>query len=181
MQLDSDRTIAAGEVTIAGQPYALKRADAPANGREVWTLATSGTPLASVADKLSYSIQVHDAEGQTLERPLEGSIGIEPDLPPGIMVSTKTPIVLPTGSPNIHYEAADDHALGRIWLTWEATADDASPAAESREGGAHQQSDGTSRRRSVARARSRSGLPPRPSPCPGPWRAIIRCPCSRFP
>ena len=62
--------------------------------------------------------------------------------------------MLPTGSPNIHYEAADDHALGRIWLTWEATSGDAevrqasqpdlgrtevrleslTPAAEKREG-----------------------------------------------
>ena len=33
--------------------------------------------------------------------------------------------MLPTGSPNIHYEAADDHALGCIWLTWEATSGDA--------------------------------------------------------
>ena len=50
-----------------------------------------------------------------------------------------TPIVLPTGSPNIHYEATDDHALGRIWLTWEATAasdiaGDTSAGGEKREG-----------------------------------------------
>ena len=91
------------------------------NGREFWTLAAAGTPLASVAKELPYSIQIHDVEGQTLDRPLEGTINIEPDLPPGILASTKTTIVLPTGSPNIHYEASDDHALSRIWLTWEAT------------------------------------------------------------
>ena len=59
----------------------------------------------------------------------KGSITIEPDQPPGIMATTKTPIVLPTGSPNIHYEAADDHALGCIWLTWEATTGDVRPTA----------------------------------------------------
>ncbi len=46
--------------------------------------------------------------------------------------------MLPTGSPTIHYEASDDHALGRIWLTWEATAGDVSDGtsatAEKREG-----------------------------------------------
>ena len=54
----------------------------------------------------------------------KGTITIEPDQPPGITARTKTPIVVPTGSPNIHYEAADDHALGCIWLTWEATSGD---------------------------------------------------------
>jgi len=128
--LDSDRPLSAAEMTLAGQKCPMRRADDPANGKELWTLATADTPLASVAKELPYSIQIHDVEGQTLERPLEGSISIETDLPPGILTSTKTPIVLPTGSPNIHYEAADDHALGCIWLTWEATSD----AAEKREG-----------------------------------------------
>ena len=59
------------------------------------------------------------------DQPLEGIITIEPDLPPGIAARTKTTIVLPNGSPNVHYEAADDHALGQIWLTWEAVAGDA--------------------------------------------------------
>jgi hypothetical protein len=135
LALDSDRPLSAAEVTVAGQKYAMQRTDrthhaprdaiapdAPANGKEVWTLPAAGTPLAGVAKELPFSIQIHDAEGQTLDRPLEGSILIEADLPPGITASTKTPIVLPTGSPTIHYEAADDHALGCIWLTWEATA-----------------------------------------------------------
>ena len=107
----------------AGAPRDALPTNVPAGGQELWTLAAAGTPLASVTKELPYSIQIHDAEGQTLERPLEGSILIEADLPPGITASTKTPIVLPTGSPTIRYEAADDHALGCIWLTWEATSD----------------------------------------------------------
>ena len=131
LALDSDRPLSAADVTVAGRQYPMQRthlaprdalaADAPANGKEVWTLAVAGTPLAAVARELPFSIQIHDAEGQTLDRPLEGAISIKADLPPGIVASTKTPIVLPTGSPTIHYEAADDHALGCIWLTWEAT------------------------------------------------------------
>ena len=136
LRLDSDRPLKAAEVTIAGQtlPDAARVLDALARAIDgaarIWTLAAAGTPLASVAKELSYSIQVHDMEGQTLDQPLEGTVTIEPDQPPGITARTKTPIVLPTGSPNIHYEAADDHALGCIWLTWEATseADGQTPA-----------------------------------------------------
>ena len=154
LRLDSDRPLASAEMTIAGQSYPLKRMEASSNpdgadaaeqtataksassaqpSPEIWTLPTAGTPLASVADEVAYSIQVHDPEGQTLDQPLEGSIAIEPDQPPAILATTKTPIVLPTGSPTIHYEAADDHALSSIWITWEATAGEAS-AAESRLG-----------------------------------------------
>ena len=100
----------------------------PANGPEVWSLASAGTPLGLRCRPKAcrMSIQIRDAEGQMLDKPLEGSITIEPDLPPGIVAVTKTPVVLPTGSPIIHYEAADDHALGAIWLTWEATSGDTS-------------------------------------------------------
>ena len=142
LKLDSDRPLSAAEVKFADRTCPMQRTDARADGGEAWTLAAAGTPLASVAGELSYTIQIHDVEGQTLEQPLEGAIAIEPDLPPGILARTKSPIVLPTGSPNVHYEAADDHALSRIWLTWEATsgdadvhpAGDASPTAEKREG-----------------------------------------------
>jgi hypothetical protein len=151
LTLDCDRPVKSAEVTIAGKTYPMKRADS-VSGREAWTLATAGTPLAAVAADVRYAIQIHDLEGQTLEHPLEGSISIEADLPPVIAAKTRSPIVLATGSPNIHYEAADDHALSGIWLTWEAIAGDipsaeggpagkpdhpagaASPPAEKREG-----------------------------------------------
>ena len=66
LRLDSDRPLKAAEVN-AGEQELLARCNArmpSPNGEEVWTLAAAGTPLASVAEELSYSIQVHDAEGQ---------------------------------------------------------------------------------------------------------------------
>jgi hypothetical protein len=132
LKIDCDRPIKAAEVTIAARAYPMQRAESPGpvpGAKQAWTLAAAGTPLASVAADIRYSIQIHDPEGQTLERPLEGSVSIEPDLPPGILAKTRSPIVLPTGSPNIHYEAADDHALSRIWLTWEVTSDSVPSAA----------------------------------------------------
>jgi hypothetical protein len=134
LTLDCDRHIAAADVTIAGRSYAMKRDDAPAGEREIWRLATAGTPLAAVAAETRFAIQIHDLEGQTLEHPLEGSIGLEPDLPPTIIATMRSPIVLATGSPTIHYEATDDHALNGIWLTWEAAAGGSSPGPDKREG-----------------------------------------------
>jgi len=134
LRLDSDRPLKSAEVTIARQTYPMQRADVAGDGAEVWTLSSVGTPLASVAEETPYAIQIHDPEDQTLEQPLKGTVSIEADMPPTIAATARTSIVLPTGSPSIHYEAADDHALGRIWLTWEATSDDTSASAEKREG-----------------------------------------------
>ena len=138
LRLNSDRPLSAAEVTIDKKPYAMQRGDGAAAGAstakppqdatavapEVWYLPVRGTPLASLANDLAFLIQIHDAEGQTLEQPLEGSIMIEPDQPPSILATSKTPIVLPTGSPSVHYEANDDHALSSVWITWEATVSD---------------------------------------------------------
>ena len=137
LRLESDRPLKSAEITIAGKVYSMGRqtgssnpaenplepasSPAPSGGPEVWTLPSAGTPLGSVAADLAFSIQIRDPEGQTLDQPLEGSITIEPDQPPAVLATTRTPIVLPTGSPSIHYEAADDHALSSIWITWEAT------------------------------------------------------------
>jgi len=141
LRLDCDRPIQAAEVTAAGPgmsgtpSFAMRREDGPVGGAEAWTLATSGTPLAAIVAPLRYAIQIHDMEGQTLERPLEGSINLKPDLPPTIAAKTRTPIVLATGTPNIHYDAADEHALSEVWLTWEANSDDVSPSPEARQAG----------------------------------------------
>ena len=134
LRLESDRPLKSAEATIAGRACPLQREDAQANGAEIWTLAAAGTPLNSVAEETPYEIQVHDVEGQILDEPLKGVVTIEPDQPPGITASTVTPIVLPTGAPTIHYEAADDHALGRIWVTWEATSGDTTNVSEKRGG-----------------------------------------------
>jgi hypothetical protein len=134
LTLNSDRPLKVAEITIAKTVYPMHQADTRNDGPEVWTLATAGTPLASVASELAYEIQVHDLEGQALDQPLQGTIAIEPDQPPGITASSKSTLVLPTASPSISYNASDDHALGCVWLTWEATSGDASETAEKREG-----------------------------------------------
>jgi hypothetical protein len=122
------------QVKLGEKSFAMQPEEKKPQGEELWSLPSAGTPLAAVKDEQPYAIEVTDAEGQVPDRPLEGCVTIEPDLPPQIAISAKSPIVLPTASPKIHYEAADDHALGQIWLTWEATSSDVSKPTEKREG-----------------------------------------------
>lgn len=81
-----------------------------------------GTALETVVQPIRFAIQVVDSDGQPLERPIDGMVRILADLPPRVLARTNTPYVLPTtGAPTIYYGAADDHAIGRIWLDYEVT------------------------------------------------------------
>ena len=142
LTLDSDRPLKAAEATIAGR-HAAARCNAPdATASDGAGSLDAGHRRHAAGIRRRGNV-VCDS-GSRCGRPdlgrsrSEGIITIEPDQPPGIMADTKTPIVLPTGSPNIHYEATDDHALGCIWLTWEATSGEppkrSKAATEKREG-----------------------------------------------
>lgn len=131
LNVSSDRPLKAVTLTVgeAKVDYTLDK-EASRPGAEIWVPKLEGTPLAAVAEPLRYAIDVLDAEEQTLERPLEGYIRIEPDQPPRIAAATKTPFVLPVAQPTNYYGVTDDHAVGRIWLTWEVLRGDAPLAAE---------------------------------------------------
>ena len=131
LNVSSDRPLKAVTLMVgdAKVEYALDK-EASRQGAELWVPKLEGTPLAAVAEPLKYAIDVLDAEEQTLERPLEGYVRIEPDQPPRIAAATKTPFVLPVAQPTNYYGVSDDHAVGRIWLTWEVLRGDAPLAAE---------------------------------------------------
>ena len=120
LNVSSDRPLKAVTLMVgdAKVEYSLDK-EASRTGAEIWVPKLEGTPLAAVAEPLKFAIDVLDAEEQTLERPLEGYVRIEPDQPPRIAAATKTPFVLPVAQPTNYYGVSDDHAVGRIWLTWE--------------------------------------------------------------
>ena len=134
LKLDSDRPLKAAEVKIAGRadlPDATRRCRGQRRGsldaghrRHAAGIRCRGTVVFDPGSRRGRP-NPGAAAGRFHHhraRPAAGHHGQR----------RKTPIVLPTGSPNIHYEAADDHALGRIWLTWEATAGDVSAALPTR-------------------------------------------------
>jgi hypothetical protein len=114
-------TIALDDAQHALHRRAADTAGAAEAAEEVWVLDSRGTPLASVVEPLRYAINVTDDEDQHLERPIEGMIRIQADSPPRIAAAAITTVVLPSAAPTIYYRALDDHALGRIWLSYEIT------------------------------------------------------------
>jgi hypothetical protein len=123
LHVSSDKPLRSATVTIDDTAHPLERLQAPGGqepeGPELWDLDPQGTPLEAVVQPVRCLIQVTDMLDQQLERPMECVIRILADLPPRVRAATNTPYVLPTGAPSIYFGAIDDHALARIWLTYE--------------------------------------------------------------
>lgn len=130
LKIHSDRPLKSAALTVGDKSIALVRqaAEEDAEG-ELWAPAATAEPLA-VTKPLRYAVQVTDVEDQQLERPVQGFIRIEPDLAPRVAAATKTPYILPVARPTIYFGATDDHAVGRIWLTWEVFHDGATTAVD---------------------------------------------------
>jgi hypothetical protein len=93
------------------QPYQLT----PNDGlKKLWTLNTTGTPLASVSEPLKYRVQVTDDQGLQLESPIHGTIRLRTDQAPRTAVSVRTRRVIPTAKPPIRWSASDDFGLDRV-------------------------------------------------------------------
>ena len=66
-----------------------------------------------------YAVQVTDVDGQRLERPIEGVIRIQADLPPRIAAGIVTQYVLPTARPTVYLQALDDYGLATVSMLCE--------------------------------------------------------------
>lgn len=123
----ADKELQEATVTIDEKPYKLARQGRkPAEGEtDIWVLDPKETPLAAVAEPIRYVVQVTDADGLQLERPIEGVIRIKVDHPPQIYGTAVTQIVLPTAQPTIRYNAADDYGLKQVTVLAEVVKPDA--------------------------------------------------------
>jgi len=106
-------------LTLDDKPYQLVRDESSGPTAQLWVPGEEETPLGCVLQPTRYSVQVTDFEDQQLERPIEGVIRVQADLPPRVAAVTRTPFVVPSGAPTIYLRAVDDHALARIWMTCE--------------------------------------------------------------
>jgi hypothetical protein len=117
----SDKPLRSATVKIDDAIHELKREGTPGGegDPDLWSLDPQGTPLEAVVQPVRCLVQVTDLLDQQLERPIECAIRILADLPPRVRAATNTPYLLPAGAPSIYFGAVDDHALARIWLTYE--------------------------------------------------------------
>jgi hypothetical protein len=123
VKVSSDRPLAKAALRLDEHPYELVRSE-KANGegsRDAWSLGPGPSPLDPVVQMVRYSLDVADEDDQKPERPIEGVVRIQADLPPRVTADTKTHAVLPAGKPTIRYSAIDEYAIGRVWLTYEIT------------------------------------------------------------
>ncbi len=118
LHLLSDKPLTHAVVTIESHSYPLRRSaeTPPAGYADSWLLPGAGSPLAQVLQPLRYAVQVTDADGLQLERPIEGLVRIKADYPPQVAATAVTQYVLPTARPTIAWSASDDYGLARVTL-----------------------------------------------------------------
>src|SRR5262249_4803433 len=93
------------ELTCGESQYDLQPVDAERRG---WRLDATGTEFAAIAQPIEFTIDVVDEDGFGLLEPLRGSLALRADQPPSVTADVVTKFVLPTGKPNVLYQATDD-------------------------------------------------------------------------
>lgn len=93
------------ELTSGDSQFELEPLDAD---RRAWRLDTAGTDFASIGRPLEFTIDVVDVDGFALVEPLRGSLALRADQPPSVTADVVTKFVLPTGKPNVLFQATDD-------------------------------------------------------------------------
>ena len=126
IHLRSDKPLKEATATISGQRYPLEHRSDKTAGSEAsalhWVLDPAGdTPLAAVREAVRFAIQITDAEGQQLERPLEGVVRVRMDAPPRVAAAVVTQAVLPTAAPTIYLRATDDYGVASLALVREVS------------------------------------------------------------
>ncbi len=129
IHLRSDKELKEATATIAGQRYPLERRDEPPvdkeGGPSQWVLKPADdSPLAAVREPVRFALQITDADGQQLERPLEGMIRIRADAPPRVAAAIVTRYVLPAATPTIYVHAVDDYGVASLALVREVVRAD---------------------------------------------------------
>jgi hypothetical protein len=121
----SDKRLKSAAITIDEKTYPLAREG------DSFTLTDPDTPLSDVASTIHYEVQVEDADGIRLPRPVSGTLQVRKDRPPRIAAATVTYYVLPTAAPEVKFWAIDDFGLDRIEIRWLVERQD--PDAENTE------------------------------------------------
>jgi len=110
-----------GRRRIELQPPALQPQASQRQGSErlLWTLPVTETALHAIREELHYTLEAIDADGQSPESPIRGTIHIRPDQPPTSSIQIVHKVVLPTAEPVISYRASDDYGIARLGVVVE--------------------------------------------------------------
>ena len=81
-----------------------------------WRLEGEPTCLTSVSQPVHYEVHVVDVDQMRPPSPLRGRIFVRPDQPPRGSAEVVHRVVLPTATPQVEVQAADDFAIGEMRL-----------------------------------------------------------------
>ena len=107
----SDKPLLAARIVVDGNTYPMRK-----ESDTRYTLDAPDTPMARAVKDMRFEIQVKDADGLGLDRPISGVVQVRADQPPRIAAATVTRFVLANAAPKIKFKAVDDYALGKIQL-----------------------------------------------------------------
>ncbi len=126
----TNKRLASAVVEIDEEQYPLQ----PDEDRRTWRLDVTDTPFAEVRNAVRFAVRVEDADGLSLERPLQGFVRIKPDRPPRISADIKygLPIALPNATRSLDYRATDDYGLSRVSVLLEVSKSDGSTSRDVR-------------------------------------------------
>lgn len=124
----NDKTLTSATITINGVAKEMTKV----GDRFTLTGGDPGeNPLAYVTDDVRYEINVVDADGLSLDRPITGVVPVRADRLPRIGVATKTRYVVTNAAPQVRFRAEDDFGIELIRLHRSVVRDSSSPFSPS--------------------------------------------------
>jgi hypothetical protein len=85
----------------------------PSADRKTWTLQPA-PPFDIVREPLDFSFEITDDDGLSPTEPLTGSIRLRADHPPRVNATAVVRRILPTGRPEVVYNASDDFGVKEV-------------------------------------------------------------------
>lgn len=103
-------------LTVLGDAPRRFELESPAAGQP-WRLPPDASPLANIQSEVRFEIDVTDADGLHLDRPLAGYIRLKADRPPTGTAALVSHVVLPTARPVITWQGVtDDYGVAAVRL-----------------------------------------------------------------
>jgi len=125
LEVSADKPLVSGSVAVDQAGYTLSARDG------ALALDPGGTVFEKVAEPMRFKVQVVDADGLSLERPISGVVQVLPDRAPRIAAAAVSRYVLPTAKAMIMLKALDDYGLSKIVLHQIVTRTDANQVESS--------------------------------------------------
>ncbi|MCA9114826.1 MAG: hypothetical protein KDA79_07035 [Planctomycetaceae bacterium] len=109
----ANKELASAVVTVDGKSIPLV---AEPGNRSLWNLTDAESPFRRITAPFEYRIQVTDADGLQLPRPVRGQVRLRIDREPRVAAAFSSTRYLPTAVPRLSWGAGDDFGISAVRL-----------------------------------------------------------------